>query len=246
MMTSGWWAAAAFALTFPILDFGLGRLFEDFLPRMLVRWIVLSVGAIVLTRMFTRRTIRLVGQSVNGERAARNEAEALAELAASIASGNSIAETLSTAVKAAARIFEGDVRCSIALPSDDGLLRLVAWSHHESASIARFAFTPGIDPSRTLATLQRLRGMGIRVAIDDFGTGHSSLAYLKRLAVDEVKIDRAFVQDIATDATDRVIVRSTVDLAHSLGLQVVAEESRTRSPRRCWLTSAATRFRVFT
>src|SRR5260370_27590732 len=79
------------------------------------------------------------------------------------------------------------------------------------------------DPSRTLGILERLRETGIRVAIDDFGTGHSSLAYLKQLAVDEVKIDRAFVQEIVTDETDRIIVRSTVDLAHSLGLQVVAE-----------------------
>jgi EAL domain-containing protein (putative c-di-GMP-specific phosphodiesterase class I) len=79
------------------------------------------------------------------------------------------------------------------------------------------------DASRTLAILERLRTTGIRVAIDDFGTGHSSLAYLKRLAVDEVKIDRAFVRDIATDETDRIIVRSTVELAHSLGLRVVAE-----------------------
>jgi diguanylate cyclase (GGDEF)-like protein/PAS domain S-box-containing protein len=80
-----------------------------------------------------------------------------------------------------------------------------------------------IDPPRTLATLNRLRAMGIRVAIDDFGTGHSSLAYLKRLPIDELKIDRSFIQDIVTDATDRVIVRCTVELAHSLGLRVVAE-----------------------
>jgi predicted signal transduction protein with EAL and GGDEF domain len=79
------------------------------------------------------------------------------------------------------------------------------------------------DPLRTLAILERLRAEGIRVALDDFGTGHSSLAYLKRLPVDEVKIDRSFVKDIAIDETDRVIVRSTVDLAHSLGLRVVAE-----------------------
>jgi diguanylate cyclase (GGDEF)-like protein/PAS domain S-box-containing protein len=80
-----------------------------------------------------------------------------------------------------------------------------------------------VDPPRTLAILNRLREMGIRVAIDDFGTGHSSLAYLKQLPVDEIKIDRSFIHDIATDETDRVIVRCTVDLAHSLGLRVVAE-----------------------
>ena len=80
-----------------------------------------------------------------------------------------------------------------------------------------------VDPPRTLTILNRLRAMGIRVAIDDFGTGHSSLAYLKRLPVDEIKIDRTFIEDIATDETDRVIVRCTVDLGHSLGLRVVAE-----------------------
>src|SRR5438552_3579492 len=80
-----------------------------------------------------------------------------------------------------------------------------------------------VDPPRTLTILSRLRAMGIRVAIDDFGTGHSSLAYLKQLPVDEIKIDRSFIHDLATDAADRVIVRATVDLAHSLGLRVVAE-----------------------
>jgi diguanylate cyclase (GGDEF)-like protein len=79
------------------------------------------------------------------------------------------------------------------------------------------------DAQGTLAILQRLRAMNIRIAIDDFGTGHSSLAYLKRLPVDEVKIDRSFVRDIVTVASDRVIVRATVDLAHGLGLRVVAE-----------------------
>lgn len=61
------------------------------------------------------------------------------------------------------------------------------------------------------------------MAIDDFGTGYSSMAYLKGLAVDALKIDKSFVRKLATDASDRAIVRSTVELGHNLGLRVVAE-----------------------
>jgi diguanylate cyclase (GGDEF)-like protein len=79
------------------------------------------------------------------------------------------------------------------------------------------------DPERALQTLLRLREMGLRLSIDDFGTGYSSLAYLKRLPLDELKIDRSFVMSMQRDPADRKIVRSTVDLAHNLGLSVVAE-----------------------
>ena len=79
------------------------------------------------------------------------------------------------------------------------------------------------DPARALDVLTRLRDMGIRVAIDDFGTGHSSLAYLKRLPVAELKIDRSFIRDMVSDEGDRLIVRTTIELAHSFGLRVVAE-----------------------
>jgi diguanylate cyclase (GGDEF)-like protein len=79
------------------------------------------------------------------------------------------------------------------------------------------------DPQRALATLDRLSGMGFRLSIDDFGTGYSSLAYLKRLPVDELKIDKSFVLNMENDEDDARIVRSTIDLAHGMGLMVVAE-----------------------
>ncbi len=80
-----------------------------------------------------------------------------------------------------------------------------------------------IDPERALIILNRLRDMGISLSIDDFGTGHSSLSYLKRLPVDEIKIDRSFVMEMASSDDDANIVHATVDLSHNLGLKVVAE-----------------------
>jgi EAL domain-containing protein (putative c-di-GMP-specific phosphodiesterase class I) len=79
------------------------------------------------------------------------------------------------------------------------------------------------DPTRAMTIVTRLRDMGVWISIDDFGTGHSSLAYLKRLPVDELKIDRSFVRQLATDEDDAAIVRSTIALAHDLDLSVVAE-----------------------
>jgi diguanylate cyclase (GGDEF)-like protein len=79
------------------------------------------------------------------------------------------------------------------------------------------------DPTRALTIVTRLREMGVRISIDDFGAGYSSLAYLKRLPIDELKIDRSFVRQLATDENDATIVRSTIALAHDLGLTVVTE-----------------------
>jgi diguanylate cyclase (GGDEF)-like protein/PAS domain S-box-containing protein len=79
------------------------------------------------------------------------------------------------------------------------------------------------DPARTKLILEQLSEMGIRLSIDDFGTGYSSLAYLKRLPVSEIKIDRSFVMNMDTDEDDATIVRSTIELGRNLGLDVVAE-----------------------
>ncbi|WP_341253430.1 GGDEF domain-containing protein [Euzebya pacifica] len=79
------------------------------------------------------------------------------------------------------------------------------------------------DRVRAVATLEALARMGVRLAIDDFGTGFSSMAYLKRLPLHEIKVDQGFVRHMLTDDNDRVIVQSIVDLAHNLGMSCVAE-----------------------
>jgi diguanylate cyclase (GGDEF)-like protein len=79
------------------------------------------------------------------------------------------------------------------------------------------------DPDGSLVTLNRLRSLGITISIDDFGTGYSSLGRLRGLPIDEVKIDKSFVQNAASDDRDRALLRSTVELGHALELRVVAE-----------------------
>ncbi|ARZ67727.1 bifunctional diguanylate cyclase/phosphodiesterase [Streptomyces sp. HU2014] len=104
-----------------------------------------------------------------------------------------------------------------------------------AARLARHGVPPGAlqleitehvlleDPQRAADTLAGLTGHGVKMSLDDFGTGYSSLVHLRRLPVSELKIDRSFVARLAIDNEDAEIVRCTLDLAHSLGLLVVAE-----------------------
>ena len=79
------------------------------------------------------------------------------------------------------------------------------------------------EPVRAVECIRQLSALGFQIAIDDFGTGYSSMAYLKELLVAKIKIDKSFVKDMASNHNDAVIVRSTVELGHNLGLKVVAE-----------------------
>jgi EAL domain-containing protein (putative c-di-GMP-specific phosphodiesterase class I) len=84
----------------------------------------------------------------------------------------------------------------------------------------------------SLVTLQEIRDIGISISIDDFGTGYSSLAYLKKLPIHTLKIDKSFIHDVILDPDDAAIVTATIALAHNMGLQVVAEGVMTASQMR--------------
>lgn len=107
----------------------------------------------------------------------------------------------------------------------DRVARLLAtWSIPASALVFEVTETALMaEPERALEVLKDLRQLGIRISMDDFGTGYASLALLKRLPVDEIKIDRLFVSDLASSAEDGAIVRAIIGLARHLGIDVVAE-----------------------
>ncbi|MGR9046034.1 MAG: EAL domain-containing protein [Gammaproteobacteria bacterium] len=103
-----------------------------------------------------------------------------------------------------------------------------------SASRLIIELTEGIvidDIADTVEKMQALKELGVRISIDDFGTGYSSLNYLKRLPLDELKIDQSFVRDIATDFNDAVIIETIINMAHNLGLSVIAEGVETEEQK---------------
>ncbi|QDG60561.1 EAL domain-containing response regulator [Pseudomonas sp. NIBRBAC000502773] len=113
------------------------------------------------------------------------------------------------------------------------------------ADIARILNETGVEPhwleveltegslmentQHTIASLQRLHAMGVKISIDDFGTGYSSLAYLRRFPIDTLKIDIAFIREVTSNPQDAAITRTIIELAHSLNLRVVAEGVETQA-----------------
>ena len=115
------------------------------------------------------------------------------------------------------------------------------------AAVQRHAIDPGLlklelteslfleNIEGTIETMAALNEIGIKFSLDDFGTGYSSLQYLKRLPLDQVKIDQSFVRDIVTDSSDKAIVRTIIAMANSLDLDVIAEGVETEAQRQLLL-----------
>jgi EAL domain-containing protein (putative c-di-GMP-specific phosphodiesterase class I) len=150
---------------------------------------------------------------------------------------------LRTALEQIARWGEQGRQLQIAVNLSSRCLADVEFPAEIEATLAEFKVPPerltleitesGMvgDTERPLPALHRLHQLGVRLSLDDFGTGYSSLSYLRRLPVDEVKIDKTFVLGMATDSGDLAIVRSIVDLSRHLGLTAVAEGVETEMTR---------------
>jgi EAL domain-containing protein (putative c-di-GMP-specific phosphodiesterase class I) len=142
---------------------------------------------------------------------------------------------LKTVVKEARRWQDQGIKLAVAVNlsaydlADDELLNYVnelLKSHNLSPSYLILEVTESAvmkDPKHAINILHRLKSAGIKLAIDDFGTGYSSLAQLKSMPVDELKIDKSFVLKLDQSPDDLVIVRSTIELGHNMGMAVIAE-----------------------
>lgn len=148
---------------------------------------------------------------------------------------------LSTALRDAARWKEQgfEIVTSVNLSPSDlrtpnlaGWVRMLLAEHELDGSALQLELTEDVlvsDPELGRRVLTELRSLGVSVSIDDFGTGYSSLAYLEHLPVDELKLDRSFVMQLDSNEKSAPIVKSTIDLAHALGLSFVAEGVETEA-----------------
>ena len=133
------------------------------------------------------------------------------------------------------KCHECDFSCSVAINVSVRNLLDNSFVDKIHGLIERYGIEPGyleieitesalmIDPSHCFDTINRLSSMGLKLYIDDFGTGYSSMAYLKQLPINALKVDRSFIRDMNSNIHDETIVRSVINLAHNLGLKVVAE-----------------------
>jgi EAL domain-containing protein (putative c-di-GMP-specific phosphodiesterase class I) len=104
--------------------------------------------------------------------------------------------------------------------------------HKISPSRLKLELTESVvldDLKTVIAKMNALREIGVTLSLDDFGTGYSSLSYLKQLPLDQIKIDQSFVRDMTTDASDAMMVKNIIDMAHNFGLNVIAEGVETES-----------------
>ena len=101
------------------------------------------------------------------------------------------------------------------------------------------------DIEETIDCMNALNKLGIMFSLDDFGTGYSSLQYLKRLPLNQLKIDQSFVKDIAIDRDDKAIVNTIIAMAHSMGIDVIAEGVETEEQRQQLMSSNCTYFQGY-
>ncbi|MDQ1708747.1 MAG: diguanylate cyclase [Frankiaceae bacterium] len=142
---------------------------------------------------------------------------------------------LEASLKQAAQWRDQGLELEIAVNVSVRDLHDLRFPEHVAAALLRHDIAPGqlaleitesvvmADAERVIRTLEALDLLGVRLSLDDFGAGYSSLTYLKRLPVSEIKIDKSFVMRMDVDDDDARIVRSTIDLAQGMGLRVVAE-----------------------
>jgi EAL domain-containing protein (putative c-di-GMP-specific phosphodiesterase class I) len=120
--------------------------------------------------------------------------------------------------------------------------------HEIDPTLLKLELTEGMlleDIDDTITTMYALNDIGVQFSLDDFGTGYSSLQYLKRLPLDQIKIDQSFVRDIATDSSDKAIVRTIIAMARSLDIAVIAEGVETEEQRQFLMSNGCSHYQGY-